>query len=130
MHQHPTYNEMTKGTHIVLTHMPPILPKSSHPDGQREQDGIIDKMRECGTLLSVSGTSHHSNLHSLPYQGHCHWAHGLYFPKKGGPSCVVASICDSHWQHPNDLKPGPSGKRVDLVVRQNLFCCMEDLIHG
>lgn len=88
---------ISKGTHIVITHTPPILPRSS--EGFREKKPLIEAMRSAGTLLSVSG--------------HCHWAHGLYHSAKGKIPCVVASVCDSKWLSMRNLLAGPSGKRGD-----------------
>lgn len=59
--ENPDYSCITKDTHIVITHSPPILPKTS---GLRENRDLIKEMVKSGTKLSVSG--------------HCHWAHGVY----------------------------------------------------
>eukprot|EP01125_Pyxidicula_operculata_P018373 TRINITY_DN6522_c0_g1_i2.p1 TRINITY_DN6522_c0_g1~~TRINITY_DN6522_c0_g1_i2.p1 ORF type:complete len:402 (-),score=63.12 TRINITY_DN6522_c0_g1_i2:66-1271(-) len=79
------FGAISKDTHIVITHMPPVLPKQK---GYREDKFICEQMGKSGTLLSISG--------------HCHWAHGLYFSSKNTP-CIVASVCDSHWISPSDL---------------------------
>jgi hypothetical protein len=75
-----SYDDISKDTHIVVTHSPVILPKRK---GLREVDSLVNKMVEAGTLLNVSG--------------HCHWAYGLYHTSKQSIPCVVVSICDSHW---------------------------------
>lgn len=88
--------DISKGTHVVITHTPAILPRSSD---FREKKDLLKAMDDTGTLLSVSG--------------HCHWAHGLYHSSKGNIPCVIASVCDSKWLSMRSLIVGPSGKRGD-----------------
>jgi hypothetical protein len=85
-----------EGTHIVITHLPPILPLES--GRYREDKKITDALHRCGALLQVGG--------------HCHWAHGLYHSRYGTP-CVVASVCDSDWKSPKQLGL-PRGDKSDL----------------
>lgn len=78
------YSSMSSNTHIMVSHYPAILPKG---EGRyREDIEIIEAMDRCKTLLHVGG--------------HCHWAHGMYLTSTRKTPCVVASICDSHWQNP------------------------------
>jgi len=81
------YEEITPGTHIVVTHMPAILPKSNK---SFSESGIVKRLVTTNTKLHVSG--------------HCHWAYGLYHTTKNNIPCVVASVCDSEWLSPHRLK--------------------------
>lgn len=86
------YYDAAPGTHIYVTHTPPILPGS---DGQRETAHIVDAVQRSGAHVHVSG--------------HCHWAHGLYFSERAPRvPFVVASVCDSKWERFLALR-GPRG---------------------
>lgn len=73
------YTDMPSGIHIMMTHVPAILP--SEDGGQNEDAQMTHALHRAGALLHVSG--------------HCHWAHGLYEARGRGTSipCVVASVC-------------------------------------
>jgi len=94
------FKVISKGTHIVVTHKPAILPKSSG-GGFRESSDVIDAMVRAGSLLHVGG--------------HCHWAHGVYHSKTASIPSVVASICGSKWLSSPELEVGKSGTRGDPV---------------
>jgi hypothetical protein len=81
------YDNIPQDTHIVVTHMPAILPKSN--GSLREDDKIVSKLIKSKTRLHISG--------------HCHWAYGLYHTTKNHIPCVVASVCDSEWLSPKSL---------------------------
>lgn len=95
----PDFSGVATGTHIVVTHMPPVLP-SSH-GGNREDASVVDMLHRVGALLQVSG--------------HCHWAHGAYSTTAAVP-CVVASI-SGEWSWPMNLQVGPSRARGDPADR-------------
>jgi len=78
------YNEIPPDTHIVVTHMPAILPRGNGT--LHEDDKIINSLIKSKTRLHISG--------------HCHWAYGLYHTQKNSIPCVVASVCDSEWLSP------------------------------
>lgn len=86
------YSKMENGTHLMLTHMPAILP-------QREDRAMVMALERAGASLHVSG--------------HCHWAHGLYKTKNSGVPCVVASVCEAKWRKFKELNSGPGGERGD-----------------
>ncbi len=95
----PDFSGVAAGTHIVVTHMPPVLP-SSH-GGNREDAAVVDMLHRVGARLQVSG--------------HCHWAHGAYTTSGVGAAavpCVVASI-SGEWAWPMNLQVGPSRARGD-----------------
>eukprot|EP00759_Apiculatamorpha_spiralis_P058693 PhF_6_TR9260/c0_g1_i2/m.14691 len=102
-------SKVEDGTHIVLTHMPPLLPRD---DGRiREDANVADTLHRVKALLSVSG--------------HCHWAHGAYFTRAGGVPCVVASTCDSKWRaykdpttrgDPRDVEYGGYDLHFPIIV--------------
>ena len=95
----PDFSGVAAGTHIVVTHMPPVLP-SSH-GGNREDAAVVDMLHRVGARLQVSG--------------HCHWAHGAYTTSGVGAAavpCVVASI-SGEWSLPMNLQVGPSRARGD-----------------
>jgi len=65
----PDYDALPENTHVVVTHMPPILP-SDH--GRLSEDA------------TVAAASHRAGAR-LHVGGHCHWAHGLYRSSRGVP---------------------------------------------
>ena len=84
---------------VVVTHMPCYLPGR---DGRttEAQPGLDAALRRCGARLHVSG--------------HCHWAYGLHRSAHGGGvPCVVASVCDSHWEMDSRKLRAASGVRGD-----------------
>lgn len=101
----PDWSQITSKTHIVLTHMPPLLPADTPGVVQETSHGLVPAIKRSGALLSVSG--------------HCHWAHGIFFSPNGGPPYVVASICGADWKGSESLKVGPTGARGDPEDRQN-----------
>ena len=91
----PDWTAVRNETHIVVTHMPPILPSGGRT--LEEDTAVAKALHRAGALLHVGG--------------HCHWAHGLYHSSSGVPS-VVASVSGS-WEFGRGLRPGPSGVRGD-----------------
>lgn len=91
------YDEMEERTHVMLTHMPAVLPERG--GGQREDRAMASAFARCRPLLHVSG--------------HCHWAHGAY--QSQGVPCVVASVCEAKWRKYKELKSIPGGKRGDKL---------------
>jgi len=90
---------MEPDTHILVTHMPPVLPDSE--GNNREDRNIVSNMHKANTLLSISG--------------HCHWAHGVYFTSQKQTPCVVVSTCDSNWQFDIGNLNKPRGDASDAL---------------
>jgi len=78
------FKDMPDGMHVVVTHMPAILPGEG--EVLDEDVNLTETLHRTGALLHVSG--------------HCHWAHGVYHSEgsSGQIPCVIASVCDSHWR--------------------------------
>lgn len=93
------FGRLPASVDVVVTHMPCVLPDRGGRTAEA-QPGLGAALRRCGAQLHVSG--------------HCHWAHGLHRSAEGGGvPCVVASVCDSHWEmNPHKLRAA-SGVRGD-----------------
>ena len=98
----PDFSAVPPGTHVLVTHMPPVKPKAG---GQSEDPRAVGALLRCGGLLSVSG--------------HCHWAHGVYHTAAGRVPCAVASASGSKWLPATSLHPGPAGRRGDPTDRHH-----------
>lgn len=99
------YSDMINGAHVMITHMPAILP-GDKGQKQREDKAVAHALHCNQSLLHVSG--------------HCHWAHGLYHTTPPNASikpvpCVVASVCEAAWRPGSSLlgedgRPGAQGR--------------------
>ena len=106
------------GTHIVITHSPPVLPGR---DGALKEHGHheVEAMVSAKTQLSISG--------------HCHWAYGLYHPRGiDSTKFIVASSCDSKWESRSDLKGDRHDRKWDLLrggynLRDAFLPCVIDI---
>lgn len=98
------FTDVPAGMHIVVTHMPAILPA---------EGGALDEDMQMTNALHKTGASLHVS-------GHCHWAFGVYHSRRQGSNpipCVVASVCDSQWLFANSLT-SVTGVRGDSADRR------------
>lgn len=87
------------GTHLVVTHAPPIVPGN---DGSLRENGLVETIVQSRAALCVSG--------------HCHWAYGLYYPRGlHSTAFAVASSCDSKWERLISLRGERSDKKWDMI---------------
>lgn len=93
----PDFGVVQPDTHIVVTHIPAVLPSADDASRLHEDASMTAALHRARARLHVSG--------------HCHWAHGVY-RSSGGVPCAVASVSGS-WAFGRALRPGPSGTRGD-----------------